>query len=68
MKKRNLAGIDIVIYCIACLVLIILKVANILKWDWIWIFAPIWAPAGAMILIVIVILIWSFIEQKVKNE
>ena len=66
-KEHSWAGVDIIIYGIVTLVLICLRAADVIKWNWLWVLAPIWAPIAAGLIIVICILIWSFIEQKVKS-
>lgn len=66
-REHNWAGVDIIVYGIVALVLFLLRAMEIIKWDWLWVLAPIWAPIAAGLIIVIGILIWSFIEQKVKS-
>lgn len=57
----NLGGSGLVL----SLVFVILKVAHIIDWGWVWIFAPIWVPIalaiGILLIYLIVVLIIGLI-------
>ena len=39
------------IFCILLTVLfVILKLTNVVKWDWWWVFSPVWLPISMLIL------------------
>lgn len=44
-----------------------LKLLDVISWSWFWVFAPIWGPVAAIILIYIAYLAFEFVEHKVKN-
>ena len=66
MRKENDKKY-IVTYIVIVFILVILKSVGILQFDWLIILAPIWAPIIAGVIIIAAIIIWSFIEQKVKK-
>ena len=44
---------------------VILKLVNIIDWNWWWIFAPLWMPLTGFILIVVILIIIALIINKV---
>ena len=49
------------------LILAILKLANVIEIDWLWVFSPIWIPLaltfGLLIILFIVGLIWAIFDR-----
>lgn len=49
------------------LILAILKLANVIEIDWLWVFSPIWIPLalafGLLVLLFIVGLIWAIFDR-----
>lgn len=37
---------------------VVLKLCNVIKWNWWWVFAPTWIPLGVLLLVLIIVLIW----------
>ena len=49
-------------------VLIVLKVINVIDWDWFWIFTPIWGSIGFWILLLDVMMIIVLIGDLFINR
>lgn len=49
------------------LILAILKLANVIEIDWLWVFSPIWIPLalvfGLLVILFIVGLIWAIFDR-----
>lgn len=52
----------LVVYAVQCLLFgmatiafIVLKLCKVIDWPWIWVFAPIWVPAAAVTALVLII-------------
>ncbi len=54
-KKAQNGGMGIVSFL--TILFIILKVANVIEWSWIWVFSPIWISAICAVLLVGVVLV-----------
>lgn len=46
------------------IVFIVLKLCGIIKWSWLWVLAPLWINAAFVILLLIIYVILSVIENK----
>jgi len=47
------------------LLFVLLKVANVIKWSWWWIFSPLWIPVS--IFIIVVLIIFAVFKATHKN-
>ena len=54
-KKVRSGGMGIVSFL--TILFIILKVANVIEWSWIWVFSPIWISAICAVLLVCIVLV-----------
>lgn len=49
------------------LILAILKLANVIEIDWLWVFSPIWIPLalvfGLLVILFIIGLIWAIFDR-----
>jgi hypothetical protein len=45
------------------IVFVALKLANVIAWSWVWVFAPIWLPAFIILAIWLVILFFAIIAN-----
>ncbi|MBS6465498.1 MAG: hypothetical protein KH381_01975 [Clostridium sp.] len=62
MKNRdnnNATGGGIGLFGILTIIFIILKVAKVIDWPWIWVLAPTWGSVLLMILIILIIYVIS---------
>lgn len=50
------------------LMLIGLKLANVIKWSWLWVLAPIWAPIALAIIFLVVYVVVALIVDAVKSS
>lgn len=72
MKERS--GRKLSLPIIVFLAFLMLKLANIIDWEWLWVCAPLWLPVGVgaalFIIYIIVTVALSMIEKKegIKNE
>jgi hypothetical protein len=49
---------------ILLIVFIVLKLAGLVNWSWLWVLAPFWIPAGFAFLYLCIILVIAIIEEK----
>lgn len=56
--NNNTVNVTFPFFSILGIAFIILKLANIITWPWVWVLAPIWIPAGIGI---IFLLFWLLI-------
>ncbi|MEE1049788.1 MAG: hypothetical protein U0M60_20500 [Clostridia bacterium] len=54
-KKARNGGMGIVSFL--TILFIILKVANVIEWSWLWVFSPIWISAICAVLFVGIVLV-----------
>ncbi len=54
-KKVRSGGMGIVSFL--TILFIVLKIANVIKWSWIWVFSPIWISAICAVLLVGIVLV-----------
>lgn len=43
-----------------------LKLGNVIDWAWIWVFAPLWIPAGIFLLIILGAVIYAMTKKDDK--
>lgn len=46
------------IICICTLIFIILKLFNIIAWDWLWVLSPLWIGGGGIIIFALIVAIY----------
>jgi len=47
--------------------LIVLKLANVIAWSWLWVLSPIWITVLVWVVILIVLFVWLGIIKKPKQ-
>lgn len=68
LKKWEVRDLCVYVgYALVVLTLIILKLAKLIAWSWIWVLAPLWFPALAFALIVLGIVIYVGIQCKAED-
>ena len=43
---------------------IVLKLCKVIDWSWVWVLSPIWIPFAIIVVILVVIVAVSFIQDK----
>ena len=58
-NRRKSSGGGLSIVTILLVIFLILKLTNVIGWDWVWVFSPLWIAAslGALFLIIIGLII-----------
>ena len=51
MNNNNNKGIGIGFCGILGIVFIVLKLIGVISWSWLWVLAPIWIPAGLVVIL-----------------
>lgn len=46
---------------------IVLKLLNLITWSWWWVLSPIWISAGAVILVMLVVVLGAAIAIAIEN-
>lgn len=71
-NKKSKCGHSMSIGTILGIVFIILKLAGLIKWSWVWVLAPFWIGATVAILLFIIAIITSLIcygvDKKTKQK
>ncbi len=57
MKGRVFLGVIMWLIVVASIVLVALRLLEVIQWNWIWVFAPIWIPAAMGFLMILGILV-----------
>ena len=66
--NRNSICIDVILYALVMIALIILKVENVIQWNWLWVLSPVWLPFAVSFVILVIIFLWTIVEGKVKKD
>ena len=72
MKGLRWIAIIMMIMAVGAMILIALKISRLLDWPWIWILAPAWIPAAAVLIILpipaLIAAIGSRLEQRKRRK
>lgn len=61
MDNNSSSGIG---FCgLLAIVFIVLKLTGYISWSWLWVLAPIWVPIAIVITILLVILVFNWIQR-----
>lgn len=52
-NQNSAAGSGIGFSGLLTLVFIVLKLCKVIDWSWVWVLAPLWIPAGLVILVLV---------------
>lgn len=58
----------IFIFCTVMLaVFVALKLANVIAWSWLWVFAPLWVPIAIALFLVVIGFLREFLDSIMEN-
>lgn len=63
MNKNNAIGF----FGALTLILFVLKILNLIHCSWVWVFAPLWLPVAAVVLISFILFSLVLISERLKK-
>lgn len=68
MADRNKVSINLGVFSILGIAFVILRLAEVIKWSWIWVLSPFWMPLAVVILVVIVFYVGKGLLQMFARK
>lgn len=65
-RIRDYGGIGI--GCMVFAVLLVLKVAGIVEWSWLWITAPLWFPLSVDVVLSVVYVVYNMLLARESDD
>lgn len=65
-NKNSAAGGSIFLSLLT-VAFIVLKLTGVIDWSWLWVLAPIWIPAGIVLVILLLVLVVVLVKESTKE-
>ena len=63
MQQNNTAAGGVTFGGLLLIAFIVLKLAHVIDWAWVWVLAPLWIPIGLGLIVFVVVFIYSFMRR-----
>ena len=67
IKKGDYMGLIFIFCTVMLAVFVALKLANVIAWSWLWVFAPLWIPIAIALFLVVIGFLREFLDSIMEN-